>query len=152
IFATLSEHQPAFHKGDFSEIVRFLLASQICDEPRPPENCASSHVPGVHSCCGRLLGAYHPRVTIAQRPDLEVAFAEKADKLLKQVRRALIADREAVARGKFDRQKSKGEQISRMAAVDTADGAARISVTVALQNSEARELQAAGFATQAQIG
>ncbi len=102
--------------------------------------------------CVLLLGAYHPRVTIAQRPDLEVAFAEKADKLLKQVRRALIADREAVARGKFDRQKSKGEQISRMAAVDTADGAARISVTVALQNSEARELQAAGFATQAQIG
>jgi subtilisin family serine protease len=83
----------------------------------------------------------------------EAAFAQKADKLLKQVRRAVDEDRRAAASGRLKKGTSQVEQLSQIAGVErTADNVVTVAVAVMLSNDTDNELKAAGFQTESRVG
>jgi subtilisin family serine protease len=87
--------------------------------------------------------------------DAEAAFAEKADKLLKQLRRAAAEDGLIEQRaGRPSGTLSRVEKLSRVAGINRgANGKVSVGVTVSLtENSDAAELEAAGFAVGALVG
>ena len=87
------------------------------------------------------------------RADAEAAFAAKADKLLRNVRRVAIADREAEQQGRPRGAASELQSLSRVAGVRrAADGTITVSITVSLTNNSDAELKAAGFAVGARVG
>ena len=87
-------------------------------------------------------------------PDAETAFAEKADKLLKQLRRAAEEDGLAEQRaGRPAGTPSRIEKLSRVAGVRREkDGKVSVGVTVTLTEENDDELKAAGFAVGALVG
>src|SRR5207244_12469019 len=84
--------------------------------------------------------------------DREAAFTEKADKVLKQLRRAHQADRSAMAKGKLRKEQSAVEQLSRLAAVDRNDRGTIVAVSVALSDNSEAELTNAGFTVESRVG
>jgi len=83
----------------------------------------------------------------------EAAFAQKADKLLKQVRRAVDEDRRSAASGRLKKGSSQVEQLSQIAAVERrADNVVTVAVSVMLSIETDNELRAAGFQTESRVG
>ena len=84
--------------------------------------------------------------------DREAAFAEKADKILKQIRRAHEADRSAIAKGRFRKEESEVEQLSRIAAIESHDSRTTVAVSVTLADDGDAELMKAGFTVESRVG
>jgi subtilisin family serine protease len=85
--------------------------------------------------------------------DREAAFSEKADKVLKRVRRAVDEDRAVAAKGRLRRENSEIVRLSRNVGVERRrDNTVSIDVVVRLSDDGAAELKAAGFAVAARVG
>src|SRR5688572_12682064 len=100
------------------------------------------------------LGVGHIAVTAGQVGSTgNGAFELKADKFLKQVRRAAAADREDQASGIFRAESSRVERLSEMAGLDRKpDNSVTVSVAVILTGGSDEELKAAGFPVQSRVG
>jgi subtilisin family serine protease len=105
--------------------------------------------------CALALGLGNLAVT-AQYDDTtgkQDAFALKADKILKQVRRAVEADRAEQRLGRFRSETSQVRGLSDVAGVERQpDNSVKVDVAVSLAGESADELNAAGFAVQSRVG
>jgi subtilisin family serine protease len=83
----------------------------------------------------------------------EAAFERKADKLLREVRRAAETDRVASAKGHVRDGESEVLRLSKAAGVRRlSDGRTSVGVNVELASQSDEELKAAGFAVGARLG
>lgn len=103
------------------------------------------------------FGVIPPRVLAQSQGDAnsdpEAAFDQKANFLLKQVRRAAIRDRMRAGRGELNERTSEIEQLTRVTSVEQAeDGTVTLDLTVRLANRTDSEIKAAGFDVAARIG
>ncbi|HEV7858636.1 MAG TPA: S8 family serine peptidase [Pyrinomonadaceae bacterium] len=94
---------------------------------------------------------------LAQQDDAvgqrEAAFAKKADKLLREVRRASETDRVASEKGRVRDAESEVSRLSQVAGVRRlSDGRTSVGVNVELTSRSDEELKAAGFAVRARLG
>ena len=83
----------------------------------------------------------------------EAAFNQKADKILRSIRRAADEDRKAAVKGKLKNETSEVRRLSRIAGVKLRpDNTVRVNVAVTLTDDSDNELKAAGFAIESRVG